>query len=311
MAIPADRTRTARRGEARRPRRGGPLGRAELARLRAACGPDVDPERSLCPPGSIGWRVNREAATLLGGGRALLMQVAHPLVAAGVAAHSRYREEPLERLRRTLELSLTVAFADAAQALRAVQVIEGIHARVRGTLAADVGPFPRGTPFAASDPALLFWVHATLVDSALVAYERFVAPLTPRERAAYYAQSQRIARLFGIPESFIPPTWRAFTAYVRAMIAGETLTVGDDARAIAATILRPPVVLGVQHALRATNLATVGLLPPPLRARFGLGWSRIEDALLGALGAGSRVLVPWLPAVLRFYPQARHAPAPS
>lgn len=282
-----------------------PLTRRELARLRAACGDDVDPERSLCAPGSIGWRVNREAATLLGGGRALLMQVAHPLVAAGVAAFSRFREEPLERLRRTLELSLTVAFADAGSALRAVQAIEKIHRRVRGRLDADVGPFPRGTPFAASDPALLFWVHATLVDSALVAYERFVAPLTPRERAAYYAQSKRFARLFGVPESLIPPTWRAFRAYLRGMIAGDTLTVGAEGRAIAATILRPQLGLGMQQAVRATNLVTIGLLPPPLRRRFDLGWGRVEDALLATLGAGSRVVMPWLPALLRFYSPAR------
>ena len=279
-----------------------PLTRRELARLRAACGDDVDPERSLCPPGSIGWRVNREAATLLGGGRALLMQVAHPLVAAGVAAHSHFRDQPLERLRRTLELSLTVAFAGAGEALRAVQAIEEVHRRVRGRLAADVGPFPRGTPFAASDPALLFWVHATLVDSALVAYERFVAALTPRERAAYYAQSKRFARLFGIPESFIPPTWRAFRAYLRAMIAGGTLTVGADGREIAATILRPRLGLGLEQALRATNLVTIGLLPPALRRRFDLAWGRGEETLLAMLGVGARMAMPWLPGVLRFYP---------
>ncbi len=154
------------------------LSAGDLARLRAACGREtVDPARSLFGPESVTWRVNREAVLLLGGGRALLLQVAHPLVAAGVAAHSEFRAHPLRRLWRTLDLMLTLAFADGATALGAVRTIEGVHARVHGVLEAPSGPFPRGTHYDANDPALLLWVYATLVDTALVVYERFVEPL--------------------------------------------------------------------------------------------------------------------------------------
>ena len=107
---------------------------------------------------------------MLGGGRALLMQVAHPLIAAGVAAHSGFQQAPLTRLTRTLELMLTIVFADGRDALAAVRAIARVHRRVHGRLETAVGPFRRGTPYDAADPALLLWVHATLVDSALVAY---------------------------------------------------------------------------------------------------------------------------------------------
>src|SRR5438552_15956163 len=190
----------------------------DLDRLRAACRRTViDPRRGLFGPESVVWRVNREAVALLGGGRALLLQVAHPLVAAAVAAHSRFRAEPLVRLRRTLDLMLSIVFADAAHATAAAHEIERLHARVNGVLDADVGPWRRGTPYDANDPTLLLWVHATLVDSALLVYRRFVAPLSREERAIYHEESKGGARRLRIPDALIPPTPRAFEVCGGAM----------------------------------------------------------------------------------------------
>lgn len=284
------------------------LDRAGLARLRAATGARrVDPAAGLFAADSITRRVNREAVLLLGGGRALLMQVAHPLVAAGVAAHSRFEQQPLQRLWRTLELTLTIVFGSAAEALAAVRAIERRHARVRGTLETACGPFARGTKYDANDPALLFWVHATLVDSALVAHERFVAPLRPAERRAFYDESRRTARLFGIPAAHIPPDWNAFRAYMRAMLRGPTLAVGRDSRTIAATLLSPSLPPGLRQAAAASRLFTVGLLPPVLRARYGLPWTPLRARALDAAAAALRAGLPLLPAPLRQFPQARGA----
>ncbi len=286
------------------------LSAADLDRLRAAAGGRaVDPRSALHRPGSTAWRVNREVVTLLGGGRALLMQIAHPLVAAAVADHSRFRAAPLERLTRTLELTLAIAFADAATALRAVQAIERAHAGVRGALADDVGRFRRGTPYDAADPALLLWVHATLVDSAVVAYERFVGVLSARSRRAYYEQSKIAARLFRIPDAIIPPTYAAFRAYVDEMVESETLAVGATGRELAATILAPPLPFGVRQAVGATGIVTRGLLPARLRAVLGLEWSAAADAALSTLAAASRTLLPLVPARLRFLPQSRRRAA--
>ena len=157
----------------------------------------------------------------------LLLQVAHPLVAAGVAAHSRFRSEPLTRLRRTLDLMLTLVFADAAGTLRAVAEIERVHARVHGVLDADVGPFPGGTPYDANDPELLLWVHATLIDSTLHVYQRFVRPLSPAARATYYEESKRGARLLGIPERLIPRTLGAFETYMDTPYWEQLQYIGD------------------------------------------------------------------------------------
>ena len=284
------------------------LSAGDLARLRTACGREtVDPARSLFGPGSITWRVNREAVLLLGGGRALLLQVAHPLVAAGVAAHSEFRAHPLRRLWRTLDLMLTLAFADGATALGAVRTIEGVHARVHGVLEAPSGPFPRGTPYDANDPALLLWVYATLVDTALVVYERFVEPLGVDGRAAYYEGSKVGARLLGIPEAMMPPTFGRFQEYVDDMIRGDVLAVGPASREIAASILRPAVPLGLAQALRAANLFTIGLLPPPIRERYGLSWSAAHETALRALVTLARRVLPFVPQRVRLLPHARRA----
>ena len=284
------------------------IDRAAMARLRAATGRRrVDPAAGLFAPDSITRRVNREAALLLGGGRALLLQVAHPLVAAGVAEHSRFEENPLQRLLRTLELTLTVVFGSAAEALAAVRGIERAHARVRGRLEHPCGPFPAGTPYDANDPALLLWVHATLVDSALVAHARFVGPLDAAERRRFYDESRITARLFGIPNADIPPTYEAFQAYMRGMLRGPQLAVSRDSRAIAAALLSPALPPGLRQLAVATRPFTVGLLPAALRRRYGYAWGPLRERALDTAALALRAGVPWLPSPLRHFPQARRS----
>ena len=289
--------------------RSGRLTDADLARLRTAAGRPLDPTLSLYGPKSLSWRVHRETTLLLGGGRALLLQIAHPLVAAGVAAHSQFEREPLQRLWRTLDLTLTMVFSSAADALAAVRQIERVHANVHGVLADDVGPFRRGTPYDANDPALLLWVHATLVDSALHAYERFVAPLSAVDLDAFYAESTISARLFGIPTALIPATIREFRAYMRDMIAGPTLAVGPASRAIAAALLDPPLPFGLRQVAGSTRLFTVGLLPAVIRRRYGYTWTRTHERALRALTAAIRAGLPVLPRIVRDFPHARRAVA--
>lgn len=280
----------------------------ELHRLQTACGRRrIDAHAGLFGPRTITWKISREAAVLLGGGRALLLQIAHPLVAAAVARHSRFRERPFERLRRTLDLMLTIVFADAAGALGAVAEIERAHVGVEGALAAAVGRLPPGTVYAARDPALALWVHATLVDSALVTYERFVGPVRPHERAAYWKQSKTIARLLGVPDEMLPATFTAFSRYMATMVAGDELAIGTDGREAAGAILRPSIALGVNELFRVNGFVTAGLLPPVVRARYGLAWSIAHEAALSALAATSRRIVPLLPACARHVPHARHA----
>jgi uncharacterized protein (DUF2236 family) len=296
MRRPAARAERARR-----------LSRADLARLRYAAGGEVDVARSLFGPQSVTWRVHREMTLLLGGGRALLLQIAHPLVAAGVAAHSRFEREPLQRLWRTLDLTLTTVFGTAGEALAAVRQVERVHAHVHGELADAVGPFAAGTRYDANDPALLFWVHATLVDSAVSAYEHLVAPLGAAERTALYSESQISARLFGIPQALIPPRWTAFHGYMRDMIGGPTLAVGPASRTIAAGLLSPPLPFGLRQLAASTRLFTIGLLPPAIRRRYGYVWTPTHARALRAVTTAIRAGLPVLPGIARTFPHARRA----
>src|SRR5262249_44359694 len=130
---------------------------------------------------SVAWKLHREVVLLGGWGRAILLQVAHPLVARGVAEHTSFtngRGEAFRRLQRTLHAMLALTFGSPEEAESVAKIINGIHDRVHGTLPVAAGSFPAGARYSAHDPALLAWVHATLVDSFLLTYELFVGPLT-------------------------------------------------------------------------------------------------------------------------------------
>ena len=267
--------------------------------------PPTPSDEGLFAPESPIRRVHREGVLLLGGGRALLLQLAHPLVAAGVAEHSGFKSDPFERLRRTLDATLAIVFADRATALDAAERVHRVHARVHGTLPDRAGPFPAGTPYDALDPDLLLWVHATLIDTALDLYERFVGVLDPEARVRYYGETRAVARLFGIPEARIPRTLDAFHAYVGEMLESETLTVTATARDLAAAVLHPPVPLVPNLAGRAATFFTVALLPARFRESYGLPWGPRREAAWRVLTRAGRLALPALPHPLRDFPQAR------
>jgi uncharacterized protein (DUF2236 family) len=268
----------------------------------------VEESGGLFGPGSAVWRVNRHLVVwAAGGGRALLLQLAHPLVAAAVAEHSRFEADPLARLRHTLAASYAYVFADAAAARATVGAVGRRHARVRGALPAAAGRHPAGAPYHALDPELLLWVYATAVDSWLVAFERFVGRLVPEEREAYYAAARRPGPLWGIPPERFPPDVPALRAWMAEAVARGEVAVGDQARTLARLVLRPPVWWLPAPAFAPLTLPAVWLLPPALRAAFGLSWGPRREGAMRAAAAASRRLLPRLPAPLRDVPAARAA----
>ncbi len=265
-------------------------------------------------PTSVTWKLHREVALLAGWGRAILLQLAHPLVAQGVAEHSAFATAPrghVQRLRRTLEAMLALTFGDDGEAARAAERINLIHDRVHGTIETRSGAFAPGTRYTAHDPALLGWVHATLLDSFLVAYELFVAPLTGDERDRYCAESSRIEPLLGIPSGLLPRRHVELTGYVRAKLAGDEIAVSEAARALARHIVDPPLPRPFRPLLRLARLPAVGLLPPPLRAAYGFAWTLGHERALRVVAAASRRTLPLLPSILRHWPAARAAGARS
>lgn len=253
------------------------------------------------------WTVDREAALLLGAGRALLLQLAHPLVAAGVADHSRFAERPLERLWRTLDPMYTMVFGDAEAQRAAARGLEVAHRRVRGTLQEATGPFGRGTEYDAADPALRLWVHATLIDTSLLVYDRFVRALTRAEQADYYDDSRDLARVLGVPALIVPATLDAFQDYMHGMLASDTLTVGPTARRLARMIFRPPGAPALALVGSVMRFVTVGLLPPAIRQGYAYEWTAGRERSLAAVTAAIRHALPALPPLLRQVPHARAA----
>jgi len=244
-------------------------------------------------------------ALLLGGGRALLMQLAHPKVASGVGDHSHFKEDPIGRLYATMNAMWSIVFDERDQAQASLERVKDVHKRVRGTIKhGDV--LPGGTSYDALDPDLLLWVHATLIDSAILAYEFFVHPLSKQDKIQYYDESKRLAQLFEIPENKIPTSLEAFHAYIEEMIAGETISVSPTAREISREILHPrPLVLKIGGPLSA--FITVGLLPQRLREAYGLTWNKRKERRLRVLAVLVRSLLPFVPQLLRVVPQARTA----
>lgn len=263
-------------------------------------------DRGLFGPESTTWKVNREGALLLGGGTALILQVAHPLVAAGVSQHSNYREDPWGRLYRTLDLTTRLVFGSTEVADEAAQRIWNVHGRVKGTASEDGGRYPDGTPYSARDPELIMWVHATLVDTSIQVYSRYIGPLSIDERRRYYEEQKLLGEKFGVPVDQQPATYADFNEYCAHMIESE-LAVTDALRDVVDATLRPELPLVARPLMEAMNLATVGMLPPRLREELGLPWGPNRERLLAASRALVRAVLPVLPSLVREFPPARSA----
>jgi len=247
----------------------------------------------LFPDDSIIRRVNRENVLLLGGGRALLMQLAHPKVAAGVDEHSDFRARPMYRLRRTIRLTMAIVFGDRETAMAAARNVNRVHARVVGR------------DYRALDPDLLLWVHATLVDSALATYETFVRPLTEVQREDFYQQMNSAAELLGVPRSKFPANVRDFGAYVEDMVATQ-LKVGDTAMELSHLVLRPRVLRLPGAMFVPLELITTGLLPAPLREQYRLAWSASHGRVFRLFEIALPRLIAVTPPVLRVWPLPGH-----
>lgn len=213
----------------------------------------------------MSWRVNAEPVAFLGGGRALLLQVAHPKVAAGVEQHSTYASDPWGRLFRTVDVMAKLAFASPEVSDAQAKLLERMHRRVNGVT-------DEGEQYSALDPDLLLWVWATLSDTALLMYESVRRPLSAEYRARYYAESKLVAHACGVPPEICPPTLYDFKAYFDRVVA-EDLRVTVAGRAVAHATMVPPLPrpLG-QVAAGPNQLVTAGLLPPSVRAGFGFDW---------------------------------------
>jgi uncharacterized protein (DUF2236 family) len=264
-------------------------------------------DAGLFGPDSVTWQVNREGVLLLGGGTAIILQLAHPLVAAGVAQHSNYREEPWARLYRTLDMTTKIMFGPTGLAEDTARKLRHVHGLIRGETTESAGRFPAGTPYDARTADLRMWVHATLVHVSLDVYTRYVGPLSIQKRQRYYDEQMLLAEKFGVPREEQPATYTEFYDYFNDMLASDAIAVTDALRDVVDATLNPPLPLVARPIVEAMNIATIGMLPPELRAELDLPWGANRRRLFDASQVVLSRALPVLPRLFREFPPARSA----
>lgn len=265
--------------------------------------PAPDEWSALVPhPGSITWRRSSDARLLIAAGYALLLQVSHPTVGAGVSEHSEFRRDPWGRLLRTLDYTYTMVYGGPPAAGEMGRRIRSFHKHIRGVA-------PDGRPYHALEPGAYAWVHATLAQAIVLAHERFGRPFVDSERERFWSEWRALGRLLGIRERDLPGDWERFSAYFEEMVH-STLVHTPAVDDVLAALARPsapvlPALPGPAWRLarmplgHVLQLTTVGLLGPALRRRFAVRFTAAQELELRALGASLRSSTPIMPAWLK------------
>lgn len=236
-------------------------------------------------PGSPIMRVHGDASMFVGGIRALLLQTLHPAAMTAVSEHSGFRGDMWGRLARTSRFLAVTTFGAADDAERAVRAVRGIHERVTGTMA-------DGTPYAASDPHLLLWVHVAEVDSFLLAHSVYgKEPLDQAGRDEYVAQTAEVARRLGVLD---PPTSEAGLRATLEAFRSELRGTPQAREAVSYLLFRPPLPLAARAPYGVLVAAAIGLMPRWTRRPLRLPWLPVsERTVVRALGGLATGTIRW------------------
>ena len=268
----------------------------------------------LSGPGTVTWKINREIIVVAGWGRAILLQLAHPLVAAGVLDHSTFNRglgSSFARLFSTVRAMLSLTFGSEEEIIATAAAINRIHDRVIGNLREGAGAFPSGTPYSAHQADLLRWVHLTLLESIPLTYELLIAPLSDTEKDQYCLEASVMEPLMGIPAGSLPRRWREVAPAIAEVIDAGHIAPSEGTRQLGRDVLFPQGSWVLWPLFRPVRLITIGLLSPRLREIYGFSWhaadARALSRWVGLLRRARRLL----PSVLREWRVARVAGAPG
>jgi uncharacterized protein (DUF2236 family) len=193
-----------------------------------------------------------------------------------------------------------LTFGDTDQVVAAAARINAIHDRVNGTILDGAAG-----RYSAHDPALQRWVHATLLESILGAYEQFVGPLTRDERDRYCAEAAIMEPLLGMPAGWLPRNSVQLDACMRDMLASGGIAVSATSRALARALLFPRHGYLAWPVVRAMQRLTIGSLPPAIRGAYGFTWDARDAKSCARWTSLIRVAIGCLPAFAREWPMAR------
>jgi uncharacterized protein (DUF2236 family) len=218
-------------------------------------------DAGLFGPRSLVWRVHRDRAFPLAGMRSLMVQALHPLAMAGVEQHSDWKRDPFGRLAATSGYVLTVTYGDTVSAKAMAARVRSVHSSVRGTDTVT------GLQYAASDPALLLWIHAGLVDSIVDVVQRYGRGLDPVEADRYVAEMVTFAEIVGVPAEMVPTSVKALNEYFETV---DLLQATPAARDAIGVVLDPPdlddELRDLWHEL---GQVAIGTLPGWARSLYG------------------------------------------
>jgi uncharacterized protein (DUF2236 family) len=245
-------------------------------------------------PDSVSWQVHREVTVLFGGARALLMHAAHPLVIAGARESRFYERNPWRRLERTLLLTYTITFGTRAEARAAADAINEVHSRVNGVDEIT------GLPYDALDPHLLLYVHASLVESALLFEHLTVGKLDDEGRQRFHEEQMLAAEMLLMPRESIPRTVPELRAYLRDVEASGILRVSDAAKRVAALFHDPPREAEWRPILRLVSRLAFGTLPPVVQTMYGIDLTAPRRAAMRVAFPAMRAIRPLLPRRFRY-----------
>src|SRR5215472_8490614 len=232
-----------------------------LARALRAAVPERPADDGLFGPGSVVWRLHRDRSFPIASIRSLMLQALHPLAMAGVAEHSDWRRDPFGRLEATSRYVLTVTYGERAAVEAAAARVRAVHTHVRGVDAVT------GLPYDASDPALLLWVHAAVVDSVVRVVQRYGRPLEPGDADRYVAEMVPFAAIVGVPAEQVPTTVAGLDRYLRSV---DLVRATPAARDAIGYVLDPPDLEGDTHETwRELGQVAIGTLPGWVRALYG------------------------------------------
>lgn len=261
-----------------------------------------DPRVGLFGPDSMMWYVSKHVPVAFhGSGRALLLQIAHPWVTQGIDEHSKTRDDPIGRGRRTFRAVFSIVYGSLEQAQKEARRVNRVHNRIKGVLEKNKGAFAKGSTYMANEAHAMLWVHATLWETQILMYEHFIGELSAQQKEQYYQETKLFAYMFGIPEAIIPATWDDFMAYNKKIWDSDILHVNEETLELFGFLFHPK---HIPHAgpLNWINLVTAATLPDKVREKFGLAYTEADKKRFERNSKVIRFMEPRLPKILRYGP---------